>query len=68
MLTREGLAIGKMATFDDQALQVPRIVQTVRNSGSSSTIRCTREPDRQMLHDRAGEESQDACQPIAAGR
>lgn len=38
MLTREGLAIRKMATFDDQGLQVPRIVQTVRHSGPSSTI------------------------------
>jgi hypothetical protein len=33
MLTREGLAIGKMATFDDQGLQVLPIVQVILPDG-----------------------------------
>jgi secreted trypsin-like serine protease len=33
----------------------------------NSTVLCAREPDRQMLNDRAGEESQDACQADSGG-
>lgn len=33
MLTREGLAIGKMATLDDQELQVLRILQVILPGG-----------------------------------